>query len=131
MSKKKSGFAVSHRAGAKFVRRGLRTYFEYRDLGWKDSTKGDYVAHIVKANGKELYERHVIANHGHIDCIFGRDASRDEAPVVLDDYANTSSAGSIIAFHKHRDGFDVGDVGVISGFGAGYSAGTVVVRKSA
>lgn len=60
--------------------------------------------------------------------ILGRDATREEAPVVLDEYANTSSAGSIIAFHKHHDGMARGEIGVISGFGAGYSAGSVIVR---
>ncbi|MEO1015110.1 MAG: beta-ketoacyl-ACP synthase III [Pseudomonadota bacterium] len=63
--------------------------------------------------------------------VLGRDATREEAPVVLDDYANTSSAGSIIAFHLYRNDCAVGDLGVISGFGAGYSAGSVVVRRSA
>lgn len=63
--------------------------------------------------------------------VLGRDATREEAPVVLDEYANTSSAGSIIAFHKHRTGFQPGDIGVICAFGAGYSAGSVVVRKVA
>lgn len=63
--------------------------------------------------------------------VLGRDATRDEAPVVLDRYANTSSAGSIIAFHQHRDDLVEGDIGVISGFGAGYSAGSVIVRKTA
>ncbi len=60
--------------------------------------------------------------------IYGREPAFDDAPVVLDEYANTSSAGSIIAFHKHRGGFSSGDIGVISGFGAGYSAGSVIVR---
>ncbi|GJL94603.1 MAG: beta-ketoacyl-ACP synthase III [Hyphococcus sp.] len=63
--------------------------------------------------------------------VLGRDATREEAPVVLDEYANTSSAGSIIAFHKHRNDFAEGDIGVICGFGAGYSAGSVIVRKTA
>jgi beta-ketodecanoyl-[acyl-carrier-protein] synthase len=63
--------------------------------------------------------------------VLGHEASRDEAPVVLDEYANTSSAGSIIAFHKHNKDLSVGDIGVISGFGAGYSAGSVIVRKAA
>ena len=63
--------------------------------------------------------------------VLGRDATLDEAPVVLDEYANTSSAGSIIAFHKHRADFAKGDIGVICGFGAGYSAGSVIVRKIA
>lgn len=63
--------------------------------------------------------------------VLGRDATKEEAPVVLDEYANTSSAGSIIAFHKHRSDLTTGDLGVISGFGAGYSAGSIVVRKAA
>ncbi|GGD07349.1 beta-ketoacyl-ACP synthase III [Aquisalinus flavus] len=63
--------------------------------------------------------------------VLGRDASEEEAPVVLDTYANTSSAGSMIAFHRHRDGFFAGEIGVISGFGAGYSAGSVIVRRAA
>lgn len=60
--------------------------------------------------------------------VLGRDATEAENPTVLDEYANTSSAGSIIAFHKHRGGLAEGDIGVISGFGAGYSAGSVIVR---
>jgi quercetin dioxygenase-like cupin family protein len=48
-STKASGFAVSHRAGAKFVRRGLRTYFEYRDLGIRRATRGKVVAHVIRA----------------------------------------------------------------------------------
>lgn len=47
---------------------GLREIFEYRDLGWKDSSKGDYVAHIVKANGKEMTDE-VQDWHVH-DCTF-------------------------------------------------------------
>ncbi|MDR9425044.1 MAG: beta-ketoacyl-ACP synthase III [Marinobacter sp.] len=60
--------------------------------------------------------------------VLGRDASLEEAPVILDEYANTSSAGSIIAFHKHKDDLGAGDLGVICSFGAGYSIGCVVVR---
>jgi beta-ketodecanoyl-[acyl-carrier-protein] synthase len=57
------------------------------------------------------------------------DASADLAPLILDEFANTASAGSIIAFHKHRADLAAGDVGVICSFGAGYSVGSVVVRK--
>ncbi|MEM9838598.1 MAG: beta-ketoacyl-ACP synthase III [Pseudomonadota bacterium] len=60
--------------------------------------------------------------------LLGRDPEPAEAPVILDEYANTSSAGSIIAFHKHKDDLESGTLGVISGFGAGYSAGSIVVR---
>ena len=61
--------------------------------------------------------------------VLGRDPQPGEAPVILDTYANTSSAGSIIAFHKNNADLKVGDLGVICSFGAGYSAGSVIVKK--
>ena len=61
--------------------------------------------------------------------VLGHEASEDESPTVLDTYGNTSSAGSIIAFHLHHDDLVAGDTGLICSFGAGYSAGTVFVRK--
>ncbi|QYF86076.1 beta-ketoacyl-ACP synthase III [Brevundimonas sp. PAMC22021] len=63
--------------------------------------------------------------------VLGREPTVDENVIILDEYANTSSAGSIIAFHLHHDGFEPGDTGLICSFGAGYSAGTVFVRKRA
>ena len=63
--------------------------------------------------------------------VLGHEASESESPTVLDTYANTSSAGSIIAFHKHSNDFKAGDKGLICSFGAGYSAGTVFVEKTA
>ena len=62
--------------------------------------------------------------------LLGREATFDEAPVILDEFANTASAGSIIAFHRHSQELAVGDLGVICSFGAGYSIGSVVVRKA-
>ena len=61
--------------------------------------------------------------------VLGRDPEPAEAPVILDEYANTSSAGSIIAFHKNRDDLLSGDLGVLCSFGAGYSIGSVVLRR--
>ncbi len=61
--------------------------------------------------------------------LLGRDATADEAPVILDEFANTASAGSIIAFHRHKADFKAGDVGVICSFGAGYSIGSAIVKK--
>jgi beta-ketodecanoyl-[acyl-carrier-protein] synthase len=61
--------------------------------------------------------------------VLGRDATPDEAPTILDEYANTSSAGSVIAFHKHRDDFQSDDIGVLCSFGAGYSIGSVILKK--
>ena len=61
--------------------------------------------------------------------LLGRDANSEEAPIVLDEYANTASAGSIIAFALHHQDLASQDVGVICSFGAGYSIGSLVVRK--
>jgi beta-ketodecanoyl-[acyl-carrier-protein] synthase len=61
--------------------------------------------------------------------VLGHEANDDESPTVLDTYGNTSSAGSIIAFHRHSDDLSAGDTGLICSFGAGYSAGTVFVRR--
>ncbi|MFO7648016.1 beta-ketoacyl-ACP synthase III [Halomonas campaniensis] len=62
--------------------------------------------------------------------VLGHEPSETQAPIILDRYANTSSAGSIIAFHLHRADLAAGDTGVICSFGAGYSAGSVVVRRA-
>ena len=44
-----SRFHVTHRRDGKFERRGLRNYFEYRDLGIKRATKGTVIAHVIRA----------------------------------------------------------------------------------
>jgi beta-ketodecanoyl-[acyl-carrier-protein] synthase len=63
--------------------------------------------------------------------LLGREATLEEAPIVLDEYANTASAGSIIAFSKYHKDLAPGSVGVICSFGAGYSIGSLVIRKRA
>ena len=61
--------------------------------------------------------------------VLGRDPSAEENVIILDEFANTSSAGSIIAFHRAHEDFKSGELGLICSFGAGYSAGTVFVKK--
>ena len=61
--------------------------------------------------------------------VLGREPAPGENVIILDEFANTSSAGSIIAFHRANDDFAAGETGLICSFGAGYSAGTVFVRK--
>ncbi len=63
--------------------------------------------------------------------VLGHEANEDESPTVLDRYGNTASAGSIVAFHHHNDDLVTGDIGLICSFGAGYSVGSVFVRKVA
>ncbi len=73
------------------------------------------------------------ANKGMNDLIgervLGRAPAPGEQPNILQDYANTSSAGSIIAFAQNCEDLAAGSLGVICSFGAGYSAGSVIVRR--
>ena len=73
------------------------------------------------------------ANKGMNDMIgqrvLGRVPEPGEQPNILQEYANTSSAGSIIAFAQHSADLPFGSLGVICSFGAGYSAGSVIVRR--
>jgi beta-ketodecanoyl-[acyl-carrier-protein] synthase len=78
-----------------------------------------------------LHQANANMNRLIAERVLGHEASEAESPTVLDTYANTSSAGSIIAFHKHSQDLDAGATGLICSFGAGYSAGSVIVRKAA
>ena len=61
--------------------------------------------------------------------LLGREPDEQEMPIILNDYGNTSSAGSIIAFHQTKGDFVSNEIGVISSFGAGYSVGSVILQK--
>ena len=61
--------------------------------------------------------------------LLGREASKEEAPIVLDRYANTASAGSVIAFNLYNEDLVKGDYGILCSFGAGYSIGSLLVQK--
>jgi beta-ketodecanoyl-[acyl-carrier-protein] synthase len=89
------------------------------DLGLDPTALKRLWLHQANINMNELIGRRVL----------GREPAPGENVIILDEYANTSSAGSIIAFHKASDDFTSGETGLICSFGAGYSAGTVFVRK--
>ncbi|HKI73809.1 MAG TPA: 3-oxoacyl-[acyl-carrier-protein] synthase III C-terminal domain-containing protein, partial [Pseudomonadales bacterium] len=61
--------------------------------------------------------------------LLGHDPDATQAPIVLDTYANTASAGSLIAMNPHHEDLHAGDHGVLCSFGAGYSIGSLVLRK--
>jgi beta-ketodecanoyl-[acyl-carrier-protein] synthase len=61
--------------------------------------------------------------------VLGREPAPDEAPNILNEYANTSSAGSVIAFHKFSGDLKRGDIGLLCSFGAGYSVGSVILKR--
>ena len=61
--------------------------------------------------------------------VLGRVPEPGEQPNILQDYANTSSAGSIIAFAQYSDDIENGELGLICSFGAGYSVGSVLLKR--
>ena len=83
---------------------------------------------VESVNRMWLHQANLAMNELISKRVLGRPATREEAPVILDAYANTSSAGSIIAFHKHNEDLPVDTKGVICSFGAGYSIGSVIVK---
>ena len=76
-----------------------------------------------------LHQANINMNHLISKRLLGREATQDEAPIVLDRYANTASAGSLIAFNLHHEDLQQGDYGVICSFGAGYSIGSLLLKK--
>lgn len=89
------------------------------DLGLDPTALKRLWLHQANINMNDLIGRRVL----------GRDPTPEENVIILDEFANTSSAGSIIAFHRSHEDFASGETGLICSFGAGYSAGTVFVRK--
>jgi len=97
------------------------------------------IQEVVESDGKKLPEIRTLWLHqANINMnqliakkLLGQLPSPDQAPIVLDEYANTSSAGSVIAFHKHRDHMLAGEYGVLCSFGAGYSAAAILLQKAA
>ncbi len=87
---------------------------------------------ISPASLRRLWLHQANANMNRLiaERVLGHAASEAESPTVLDTYANTSSAGSIIAFHLHSADLAAGDLGLLCSFGAGYSAGSVILRRA-
>ncbi|MDN3520507.1 beta-ketoacyl-ACP synthase III [Halomonas ramblicola] len=115
-----------------FVQEGRRVFKEVCPL--VAALIGEHLASLSLSGGDLarlwLHQANCHMNDLIARRVLGRDPEEREAPVILDRYANTSSAGSIIAFHLHHADLEDGELGVICSFGAGYSAGSVVVRRA-
>lgn len=60
-------FNIDSEDGAEWTE-GLRRIFDYRDLGIKDATNGDYIAQVIRANGKRQEDE---VQHWHLhECTF-------------------------------------------------------------
>jgi beta-ketodecanoyl-[acyl-carrier-protein] synthase len=114
-----------------FVQQGRKVFKEVLPL------VGQFIIEHLGENGLSaadikrmwLHQANINMNLFLAHKVFGRDPTPGEAPNIIGEYANTSSAGAIIAFNKHSADLNTGDVGVLCTFGAGYSAGSVILRK--
>jgi beta-ketodecanoyl-[acyl-carrier-protein] synthase len=88
-------------------------------LGFETTQVRRYWLHQANLGMNQLVMRKLV----------GAEAGPDVAPLILDEYANTASAGSIIAFHEHRADLRAGELGLICSFGAGCSVGSVIVQR--
>jgi beta-ketodecanoyl-[acyl-carrier-protein] synthase len=124
---------VADRRDMQFMQNGRKVFKEV--LPMVSAHMSDHMAEegVQATDLKRLWLHQ--ANKGMNDFIgkkvLGRTPEAGEQPNILQDYANTSSAGSIIAFSKYSDDLQDGDIGIICSFGAGYSVGSVVVQKHA
>lgn len=83
------------------------------------SQVGRYWLHQANQNMNQLIAQRIL----------GRAATREEAPLILDEYGNTASAGSLIAFSHHHEDLPAGSFGMMASFGAGYSLGSLLLQR--
>ncbi len=83
------------------------------------SKVGRYWLHQANQNMNQLIAQRIL----------GRAATREEAPLILDEYGNTASAGSLIAFSHYHDDLPAGAFGMMASFGAGYSLGSLLLQR--
>ena len=122
---------VADRRDMQFMQNGRKVFKEVLPL------VADHIANHMAEEGVEAADLKRLwlhqANKSMNDFIgrkvLGRVPEPGEQPNILQDYANTSSAGSIIAFSKYSSDLKEGDTGLICSFGAGYSVGSVLVER--
>ncbi|MBP6114617.1 MAG: beta-ketoacyl-ACP synthase III [Acinetobacter sp.] len=118
----------------RFRQDGRKVFKEVCPLVAKMITKQLQKNEIEPANVKRfwLHQANASMNELILKLVVGKEvAEADPAlvPIILDEFANTSSAGVIIALHRTADQVNDGEYGVLCSFGAGYSVGSVLVQK--
>lgn len=113
-----------------FVQEGRKVFKEVLPMVSKLIAEQLEQADVKAENLKRLFlhQANINMNIFVAKKVLGRDPIENEAPIILDKYANTASAGSIIAFHLYHDDMVAGDKALICSFGAGYSAGCLIIE---
>ncbi len=113
-----------------FVQQGRKVFKEVLPMVSKLIDEQMSLAGIEKDDLKRLFlhQANINMNTFIAKKVLGRDPIGNDAPIILNEFANTASAGSIIAFHRFHDDMVKGDKGIICSFGAGYSAGCLIIE---
>lgn len=113
-----------------FIQKGRKVFKEVLPMVSKLIVSQMDKVQLSADNIKRLYLHQANINmNGFIaKKVLGRVPTTEEAPIILDEYANTSSAGCIIALHKYHHDLDSGDKAVLCSFGAGYSACCLILE---
>lgn len=114
-----------------FVQEGRKVFKEVIPIATEVIRNHLTEHNIAPADLKRVWLHQANLNMNQLICkkLLGTEITEDVTPTILDTYANTASAGSIICFHKHHGDFKEHDLGVICSFGAGYSVGNIIVRR--
>ena len=114
-----------------FRQDGRKVFKEVCPLVAKIITKQLEKNNIAPSNVKRfwLHQANASMNDLILKYVVGKDADRALVPIILDEFANTSSAGVIIALHRTAHEVNDGEYGLLCSFGAGYSVGSVLVQK--
>ena len=88
--------------------------------------------HITPTDVKRfwLHQANASMNELILKLVVGKENAKPGlVPIILNEFANTSSAGVIIALHRTANEVEDGEYGVLCSFGAGYSVGSILVQK--
>lgn len=122
--------ATQYDADKMFVQEGRKVFKEVLPMVYSLIDEQMSKCNIASTDLKRLFlhQANINMNTFVARKVLGREPVGDEAPIILNEFANTASAGSIIAFHRHHDDMVAGDKAIICSFGAGYSAGCLVIE---
>jgi len=114
-----------------FVQEGRKVFKEVVPIATEVIRNHLAEYNIAPTDLKRVWLHQANLNMNQLICkkLLGTEITEDVTPTILDTYANTASAGSIICFHKNHEGLKEHDLGVICSFGAGYSVGNIIVRR--
>ena len=117
-----------------FRQDGRKVFKEVCPLVAKIITKQLEKNHIQPGDIKRfwLHQANASMNELILKLVVGKQAAEADpalVPIILNEFANTSSAGVIIALHRTADQVNDGEYGVLCSFGAGYSVGSILVQK--